>query len=165
MSATLLEGYLRAAKERRGVDVERQHVADRRRVLGPVQALERAAARIRPRLGDGVHPRLEAGRERVERRLGRALGAGRRHHAGTQLPDHLLRHVGALLRLRRIETFEDEVPFRLVGVVALQAERLDHGLVRGARREARGARCDLRCAMRGDGVRRHGIQARSRAIC
>ena len=93
-----------------------------------------------------------ARRERIERRRGRTLLARRRHHARAQLADDRLGDVGALIRLRRVIALEDEIPLRLVGVVAFQAVLLDEGLVGGAMRacdEARRARG--RCAMRGNG--------------
>ena len=77
-------------QERFGVDVERDQIANRARVLGAVQALERAPSRVRLRRGRAIDPRREAVGQRAQRRLVRTPRARRRHHAGAQLPDHLL---------------------------------------------------------------------------
>ena len=72
--------------------------------------------------------------------VGGPLGAGRRHHAGAQLPDHLLGDVGALLRLRGIEGLEDEVPFSLSLSWHSRQDLLDDDArpVERARRRVRG---------------------------
>ena len=91
-------------QQRVDVDVERQQILDGARVLDAVEPLERAPSGVRPRRGGGVDARLERLGQRDERGLVRAPRAGRRHHAGAQLPDHLLGDVGVSRRARRSRT-------------------------------------------------------------
>ena len=71
-----------------GIDVERQQIADRLRILGPIQPLERPSSR-RYRLGL-VHLRFERLGERGQHgRIG-AAAPGRRHLPGPELANHLL---------------------------------------------------------------------------
>ena len=73
-----------------GVDVETDQVAHRGSVLGAIQPLERAPPRPRRRGGGGVHRRLERGDHGRDRHRVGTRGAGRRHHPGPELLDHLL---------------------------------------------------------------------------
>ena len=85
------------------VDVEREEILHRARVLDAIEPLERAAPRIgcdRRRLVDS---RLERGRERAQRRLVGPPRARRRHHARAQLADHFLGDVRVLGRGGRVE--------------------------------------------------------------
>ena len=89
-----------------GIDVEREQILDRARVLGPRQALKRTPARV----GRGPGGLIEAGLERRGQRGERGrVGTPctrRRHHAGAQLADHALGDVGVPGGVCRLEQRE-----------------------------------------------------------
>ena len=97
-------------QERGDVDVDAEQVAHRVLVLRTVQALERTPAGIRDsarrrrrsRVSSESHERRDRGRVRAPR-------VGRRHHAGAQLADHLLRDVGMLSDGRGVEAGEHQL--------------------------------------------------------
>ena len=70
-------------------DIESDQIADRVLVLGAVEPLKRARARIRFRTA--VDHLLDCLDESAEGVAARTRGPGEGHHLGAQLPDHLLR--------------------------------------------------------------------------
>ena len=86
----------------RGVHVERQQIADRVLVFGAVHAVQRRASWIRLGRRGAVDRVLDRAGEGVERRTLGPLGAGRRHHAGAHLADHLLPGLGVALERRAL---------------------------------------------------------------
>jgi len=111
-----------------GVDVEREEIAHRPRVLGAVQPLKRTAAGIRLDRRGGVHVRFERG---DERRVGRGVGTRRerrRHEAGLQLANHLLRHFRCLRRVRDIERGERQAAGLAFVAVASGAVAANNGI-------------------------------------
>ena len=72
-----------------------------------------------------VHPRFERGGELID--LGRLgpLGARRRHHAGAQLANHLLRDIETGRRRVDVVALEVQIPAKLTRIVAVCAEVLD----------------------------------------
>ncbi len=131
-------------QERRNVDVDRQQIANRSGVFGPIQPLERAAAGIRTDGGRLVDVRFERHNQRVERGRVRPLLARGRHHACPQLPDHLLGDVRRLIRARRIERLEAQPALLLVVVMTGEAVLLDQRAL-GLRRE-----CERRSVRNGE---------------
>ena len=121
------------------IDVELEQVLDGARVLGAIQALERAAAGIRI----GLRVRIDRGLERanetlIDRRLG-PRHARRRHHARLQLADHALGDVGFLADLGDVERRERQTAGAILVaiVVATDAVLLDETVViRGRRRRS-----------------------------
>ncbi len=111
-------------QQRRGVDVEREQLLDRVRVLGAIQAVQREVAGRR--LGGGA---VEVGLERcdqaVDLRVAGMLAARRRHQPAAQLADDLLPDLGVRADRVRIELVEREARRLLDGVVALVAVLLD----------------------------------------
>ena len=92
-----------------GIHVEIEDVPDRRRVLGPVQSLERAPAGVRAgerRLVELLFERLG---DLDEHRLFGAAGTGRRHHPELKLRDHLLGEVRVLPGRPGVEAGERHV--------------------------------------------------------
>ena len=89
------------------VDVDAQHVADRGGVLGAIQPLERPMAGIRIERGGCGRCRVSSdGASAASVASSGPLGAGRRHHAGAELADHLLGDVGVIVSGARIERRE-----------------------------------------------------------
>jgi hypothetical protein len=88
------------------VDVEIEELADGARVLGAIEALEHPAPGVRVRGRRGVDAGLERHRERLQRFRVGAPRAGRRHHAGAQLADHLLADFRVIRDLRDVERRE-----------------------------------------------------------
>ncbi|OLC42737.1 MAG: hypothetical protein AUH43_21880 [Acidobacteria bacterium 13_1_40CM_65_14] len=124
-------------QERAHVDVDADHVADRARVLGAVQALEWTPAGIGIERCGGVDFCFERGDERAHR-----LGVGtprrrRRHHARAQLADHLLADVRVLLDLRCVKARQRESARFPALAVTAGAVLLDE-LILGVDRKAGG---------------------------
>ncbi len=143
-----------------GVHVEAHQVAHRLRVLGAVEALERAAARRGHLRGAGIGGGFERGGQAIERRVGGTTSAGRRHLPGAHLADHLLGDIERIGRSCDLVALQAEpTGFRAI-VVATGARLLHHGLwCRDTRRGAlRGG--DRRLRMRGQ---RTGRRAHRRA--
>ena len=125
-------------QERVHVDVEREQIANRTRVLGAIQALERAASRVRTRRRGGVDPVFERGEEGLDGRgIGPVLHAGRRHHAEPQLVDHLLRRLNVLIDARRVEVLERQPAGLRVIVVTSRAVVTDELVLRLGRHRFR----------------------------
>ena len=126
-----------------GIDFEIEQVLHRARVLGTVEPLEGAAARIRIRF----RVRVDGGLERADEALIRGgLGsrhARRRHHARLQLADHALGDVCVLAGLRDVERGQREAAGAILVaiVVAADAVLLDETVVV---RRGGGGRCCLR---------------------
>ena len=112
------------------VDVETQQVTNRPRVLGAVQTLKAAAARIGIGGGRRVQARLELRGEACQSRFLWPPDAGRRHQAGPQLADHALGHLGLLDGHGDLERRERQVPGAEPVVVATPAGAVDDGLRR-----------------------------------
>ena len=128
-----------------GVDVELEQILDGARVLGTIEALERAAAGIRVGLGVHVHGRFERANEILIGRRVRTRHARRRHHARLQLADHPFGDVGVLARLREIKRRERETARAILVAIAVAADAvlLDERVVVGRRAGVRRARCGL----------------------
>ncbi len=84
-------------------DVERQEIPDGALVLRPVEPLKRPAAGVGVGLGAFVESGLEESRERVEVLLRGPRHSGGGHHAGAELPDHLLRELRRAFGRRHVE--------------------------------------------------------------
>ena len=95
-----------------GVHLEVQQIANCLLVLRPVEALEGPAARVGGERGGLVEPVLQGLHQRQQRGAAGAAGLGRRHHAGAQLPDHLLGDIGVFGRVPHIELLERQLPLR-----------------------------------------------------
>jgi hypothetical protein len=74
----------------RDVNLEIQQVGDGAGVLGAIQALKGPLSRIGIERGHTIEPGFERFGKRGKRGRLRTFGAGRRHHAETKLPNHLL---------------------------------------------------------------------------
>ena len=112
-------------KKRGDVDVEIEKVPDLARILGAIQALERAPPWIRIGRRGGVHARFERGdqlRELVRFGTSRAC---RRHHAGAQLVDHLFRELAIRIRTRDVPARERQIASLAAIVMATGAILLD----------------------------------------
>ena len=136
--------WCRAAGSRRRRSPRPSRSLHRLRVLGPVQALEAAAAR-----GDvdgaGVGLAFQRVGQRVEHRVVGTAAAGRRHLPGPQLADHLLGGLEVFAGGGDVEALERE-PAGL-GAIAMAADAgLGDGLLRRLERRRDGS---------GRGVRRH----------
>ena len=106
-----------------------------------------APARIGLASAAAIERRLERGGERRQRVASGPLRAGRRHHAGAQLADHLLGDVDRLGRLRDVVGRERQpARFRAIAVAG-HAVLLDQGGLIG------GGACGHRARSRSD--RRH----------
>ena len=95
-SSTLVDG-----QQLRGIDVEREQILDRVRVLVAVQPMQRECS---PDRGSGcAADRAAPPSTRRTTRLSRlrAVAAGRRHHVAAQLAHDLLPSLGVLSRSRR----------------------------------------------------------------
>ena len=119
------------------VDVDREQVADRGVILGPVQAMKGlAAARIRTGQGDGVDLRLQPRGDGAVRFLGWSRVARGRHRPRAQLDDDLLPGLGVGADDRNVVRVQGQVGRAQPIVVAADAEpveRRSNGL-RGCRR-------------------------------
>ena len=104
------------------VDVDRQQVLHRAGVLGAIQALRRAPARIRVERGRAIEPRLEGVDERVDLGRLRALRANRRHHPGAQAADHPLDRIGVIGCRRGIETLERQAAGAILVAIVVTAD-------------------------------------------
>ena len=128
----------RVGRQQRGdVDVDAEQVVHRARVFSPVQALKRTMAGIRLQRRRAIETIFERGRKRGQCLLVGTLRAGGRHHAGPQLANHLLDHVGVIGGLGRVERRERELSGLAAIAVARGAVLLDELRVsvgRGRRR-------------------------------
>ena len=88
------------------VDVDREQIANRVGVLGPIEPLEPADARTRIGCGGFVDHRLEGLNELQEGLGGRSLLARGRHHPSPKLEDHPFGGLGLLVRGCDIEALE-----------------------------------------------------------
>ena len=131
-----------AGKVGRSVDIDPEKIADRGRVLGPVESLEGAAAGVRVARGGRVDLGLHAGNEGGDLVLRRPPDARRRHHPGAQLADHLLRDRRIRDRVGCVEFLQGEIADEAAFVVAANAVFLNDVLVGGRHDIARSA--DLR---------------------
>ena len=104
-----------------GVDLEAQQVANRLRVLGPVEALEGPAPRVGGGAGGLVELVLEGLDENTEVGLVGPARSRRRHHARPQLADHRLGDLGVVGRRRRVEAFQRQVAAKRPVVVTAGA--------------------------------------------
>jgi hypothetical protein len=95
------------------------------------------------RRGPLIHPRFEGAAQILKRRVRGTPRAGRRHHAGAQLPDHLLGGVGMLGRARDVEAGERQIT-SLRAIVVTAGAVLLHGLRRRVAAGIRRARRRLR---------------------
>ena len=93
-----------ARQQRRDVQVEREQVANRVPILGPVQPVDGAGpARIRVRRRDPVDVPFEPVRHGVIGLKVRTRASRRRHRAGPQLGYHPLPDVGVAARVRGVD--------------------------------------------------------------
>ena len=93
-------------QQRGSVDLQRQQIADRVRVLRAVQAVGRHAARLGIVGGRAVERSLQRAAESVVGCRLRPGPAGRRHHAAAQLLDHRLPAVGGRADIADVERVE-----------------------------------------------------------
>ena len=129
--------------QRRGIDVERQQIADCVLILGAVEAVQRLRApRVGLRRRHAIDLRLQPGSEPVADGRVRARSSGGRHGAGPELPDHLLPDVGPGRHVGKIggpERNRDRTAGGEPLVVARDAVPLEQRLVPGdGRRLLRG---------------------------
>ncbi len=109
-------------QERRGVDVQREQVADRVRVFGAVQPVQARGRQMR--LGVLVDLVLEPGHELVARfTVERRAAVRGRHQPGAKLADDLLPGLGVRGHVVERERLEVQVPDFLVRVMAVEAIR------------------------------------------
>ena len=120
------------------VDLEPQEVADRPLVFGAVEPLEGPSAGVRVQHRGAVHDVLERLDEFEQFVFRGTAHAGRRHHAGAQLADHLLRGLRLRVRDIDIEGLEGEVARQPATVVAVGADPLDDVVRPRADPECRG---------------------------
>ena len=113
-----------------GVHVEREQIADRALVFGAVETLKAPATRIGVGGRRRVEAHLQSGGETGEGCLGWATDAGRRHHAGPQLADHLLGKRGVHVGRGNLEPLERHVAVACPVVVAALTRALDDRLGR-----------------------------------
>jgi hypothetical protein len=152
-------------KQRRRIDLEVEQVADGVGVLGAIEPMDERAAGIRPCTGGGIQTAFEPGDKRLFRLSRRRRHAGRRHHAGPELPDDLLPDLGVLLRTAGVEPLQHELAGTCAAVVAGDTVRGHHLLVRAGRRRRRGRPALPRLAARrlwNTESRRHETQRGSR---
>ena len=118
-------------QERVHVGIDGEQVVHRARVLRAIQSLERSAAGIRMKRRCLIDFCLERRGKRRQRRDRRTiLHRRRRHHAGAQLPDHLLGDVGRLRDFRRIEVLERQPAGLRLVVVTRGAVACDERVLR-----------------------------------
>ena len=146
---------------RRRIDVELQQIGNRQAILRPIQSLKRTTTGIRMRDGAGVELTLERGHERIERVRARTRRTYRRHHAGTQFRDDLLRHVGFRVRGAHIEVRQRQIAAAHRRIVALLTVLLDHPVELFRRHPFHGGRLERAdAARRGAGYHRMTHSAR-----
>ena len=157
-------------QERRRVDVETEQVADRVRVLGPVQPVQDGSARVGRRRRGAVEAGFELTDERGEDgRLGARPALGR-HHAGPQLQDHLLESGGVQLRVIRIGALQGQAagarPVVVAGGAVLPQQGVSVHLRRGRRLRGGGGRgCGQKCGDKQPDRRSgHGFYASTAAL-
>ena len=140
-------------QQRRGIDLDREEIADGVLVFGARQPAKRGgAAGIWMRRGGAIERRLEG---RDHRGVGRLVGpllATRRHLAGAELADDLLPHVRMPRHILRRDGVEGEPGLLLVLVVAGHAVFVDERALQGWRggRGDRRAGVGLPCLQRED---------------
>ena len=115
------------------VDVEGEQVADDALVFGPVESLEPAEAGVGVACGRIVDHHLQRLHERSQRVAAGSALAGRGHHPGPQLADHLLGGGRALVRAGNVEAVEAQVAAQPALVVAAGAVALDNVVESGIR--------------------------------
>ena len=140
-------------QQHRGIDLERQQVADGVGVLGAVQPVQRRPAGIGHRHGCRVERRFQIGDERGRCRLRRPRHPGGRHQAAAQLQDDLLPGLGVRRRTGQVEPLEHQPAGLRALTVAAEAGLADDAVVRGDIPRRRGSRRSrltrrARCALR-----------------
>ena len=133
------------------VDIDREQVADRGMILGPVQAMEGlAAARVRTGQGHRVDLGFEPGGDGAVRGLGRPRAARRRHRLRTQLEDDPLPDLGVRADVCQVVGVEGQPGRAQTIIVAAHAEPVERRANRVCGRGGRGLRRlgggDLRAA-------------------
>ena len=118
-------------QQRRGVDVERQQIADHVLILDPVQPVQRRPAGVRTGRGITIDGGLEEGHQRRARRCVGLWHALRRHRARPHLLDHLFPHGRIPRRVCDVHRVERQISGARAGVVARDAVLADQRLVRG----------------------------------
>ncbi len=121
------EGHVVGRQQRVPVHLDRQQIADRVRVLRPIEAAHGRPPRVRRRLRRPVDGRLQP---RRERRVGCGVGArprGRRHRLGPQLDEHLLPRRRVRAHVVQISGLQREVRDARAVVVAGQAVAVEYG--------------------------------------
>ena len=108
-----------------GLDVHSQKVLHRPLVLGAIQTLEGARARIRIQSVARVHRPLERARQHIERVSARLRTTRRRHHAGAQFADHLFGQFRAAVDVRHVEALQRQVTLLALIAVTTGARFLD----------------------------------------
>ena len=104
----VVEAFARAirGKQRRHVHVQREQVADRVGVFGPVQPVQRGGGEVRARHRGAIETGFELRGERVEDRALGAAGAARGHHPRSDLPDDLLPRLRVSADARDVQRVE-----------------------------------------------------------
>ena len=96
-----------AGQQRRRIDLEIEELADRVRVLRAVEAVQ--DLRAREHLGGPVDLRLQPVAKRRVLGGGRPAYAGRRHHSGPQLADHLFPQLRMVTDRGQIHALQGEI--------------------------------------------------------
>ena len=148
------------------VDVEPEQLVNRSRVLGTIQALERARARIGLRRSRRIDVPLDRGDERGIRVGIGARRRRRRHEPGLQLANHAFGDFGVLRRRGHVEARQRKPGCLPCIAVARRAVPLHDRVVFGRRRNRRMRRdgCGLRdAAFRCRRRRRRALRRADRA--
>ena len=125
-----------AGRNLRGVDFEREQIANRVRVFGAVQAVEAGRGQMRGRAA--IELALHPADQRLERGRIRPPHAGRRHHAGAQLADDFFADLRVVAEVREIELVEQQVRRLQPRVVAGHTVLVDQRALRGGVRRGGG---------------------------
>ncbi len=118
-------------QQRRGVDVERQQVADGVLVLGSIQAVQAVGSTwIRVQLGRTVELRFEQRHEGIDRDLVRTRQARRRHRARVKLLQDSFQDFRVPPRVRQVHRIEREIGRPQLLIVTTNAVGAqDHGRI------------------------------------
>ncbi len=95
-------------QQRRHVHLQPQQIADRVRVLGAIQPMQRRAPRLGMRRVRLIERGLKPGDQPVDLGLIRPRHALRRHHAAAQLAHHLLPRLGVLAGMVDVQLVEHQ---------------------------------------------------------
>ena len=120
-------------QQRLDVDLEREQVADRVRVLAAIEPVQRWRTRVRGDCRRGVEIGFEEASEPGQRLPVRPRLSGRRHHAGADLAHDRFPGLGVARGRAGIETVERQVAGTIDRVVAVDAVSIDQRATGGFR--------------------------------